>query len=183
MYMARYNVSNVSTPPYPKKPGKAGVDQLRVADEVWVATALLHREHPEQEDFTVREIVERARRENIVGHVRPGVYQHVVQQCVANHPPSPGRYLILIETSRGRRRLYRPGDPSHPKRAGAKSHPTRADLPARYQKLLDWYANEYVRREQPAKADPILALRGLGKEAWAGEDPDAYVARLRRAWQ
>ena len=31
--------------------------------------------------------------------------------------------------------------------------------------------------------DPILALRGMGKEMWADEDADAYVERLRQGWQ
>ena len=31
--------------------------------------------------------------------------------------------------------------------------------------------------------DPILALRGLGKEIWADEDADAYVRRLREGWE
>ena len=30
--------------------------QIKVADEVWVATALLHRENPSRSDFTPREI-------------------------------------------------------------------------------------------------------------------------------
>ena len=32
-------------------------------------------------------------------------------------------------------------------------------------------------------SDPILALRGMGREIWADEDADAYVARLRQGWQ
>src|SRR5690242_18099484 len=135
--MAKKHVPDVRAGSYRLKPDKAG-DYLSVADEVWVATALLHREHPERKDFTPQEIRERARRENIIGHLRPGVYVHAAQHCVANRPPNPGRYLMLVETTRGKRRLYRPGDPSHPKRAGAKSLPERAALPARYQELVDW---------------------------------------------
>lgn len=30
--------------------------------------------------------------------------------------------------------------------------------------------------------DPILALRGLGREIWRDEDADAYVRRLREEW-
>ena len=30
--------------------------------------------------------------------------------------------------------------------------------------------------------DPILALSGLGKDAWAGVDPDDYVRGLRAGW-
>ena len=44
----------------------------KVADEVWIAVALLHRENPKREDFTISEIVERARREKIAGALRPG---------------------------------------------------------------------------------------------------------------
>ena len=93
---------------------------IKVADEVWIAAALLHREQPAQPDFTVEEIVERAMREGIGGPIRPGVYVHIVQHCVANRPPNPGRYRMLLETINGRRRLFRKGDAYHPAREGAK---------------------------------------------------------------
>lgn len=32
-------------------------------------------------------------------------------------------------------------------------------------------------------SDPILALRGTGREIWADEDADAYVRRLREGWR
>ena len=32
-------------------------------------------------------------------------------------------------------------------------------------------------------SDPILALRGTGKEMWADEDADAYINRLRQGWR
>lgn len=51
---------------------------VKVADEVWIATALLHRENPDRSDFTVGEIVERARKEGIAGELRPGVYVHAL---------------------------------------------------------------------------------------------------------
>ena len=38
---------------------------VKVADEVWVATVLLHQEHPEQPDFSVEQIVERAAKQAI----------------------------------------------------------------------------------------------------------------------
>src|SRR4029453_17007708 len=87
--------------------------ELKVADEVWLATALLHREHPDRLDFTVAEIVARARQEGVTAELRPGVYLHANLHCVANRAPNPGRYLMLVETGRNRRRLYRPGDPTH----------------------------------------------------------------------
>jgi hypothetical protein len=70
---------------------------VKVADEVWIATALLHRENPKREDFTVAEIVERARRENISGKLRPSVQVHVYLHCVANRPPNPGCHRMLYD--------------------------------------------------------------------------------------
>jgi hypothetical protein len=157
---------------------------VRVADEVWIATALLHRELPDREDFSVAEIVERARQEALVGKLRPGVYVHAVQHCVANRPPNPGRYRMLLETRRTRRRLYRPGDPYHPAREGGKTEPSADGIPAKYRELLEWYRSAYdATRPRSVDRDPLLALRGSGRELWADEPADAYVKRLREGWE
>ena len=76
---------------------------LTVADEVWIATALLHREHPERSDFAVQEIEARLREEGIAGVVREGVRPHVYLHCVANLEPLPARLRMLYETDTGRR--------------------------------------------------------------------------------
>ena len=158
--------------------------ELKVADEVWIVTALLHREHPERDDFTVAEIVERARKEGLTPELRPGVYVHAVVHCVANRPPNPGRYRMLLETGPNRRRLYRPGDPADEARRGGKVTPGRAAIPARYHRLLDWYEKEYAgRRGLKPEADPLLALRGSGRDLWASEPADRYVRRLREGWE
>lgn len=155
---------------------------IKVADELWVATALLHREHPEREGFTPDELIRRVEQEAIHGRLRPGIHQHAVQHSVANRPPNPGRYRMLFASGR-MRRLFRPDDTYHPDRAGSKTTPTREDLPAEYHYLLDWYASEYARSGAPeGRADPILKLRGLGKNIWAGENPDVYVRHLREGW-
>jgi hypothetical protein len=103
--------------------------RVKVANEVWIATALLQRECPEQPDFNTEEIVDRARKEGIAGPLRPGVYVHVVQHCVANRPPNPARYRMLFETADGRRRLFRKGDTYHPGREGGKTTPDIQDIP------------------------------------------------------
>lgn len=158
---------------------------IRVADEVWIATALLHRQHPEQDDFTVGEIVRRAEAEkaNGAGRLRPSVQVHAYLHCVANKAPNPGRYRMLVETTKGRRRLFRPGDPCHPLRASGKDVPDAREVPPVYGALLDWYRREYVGADGGNDADPILSLRGMGKEIWAQEDADTYVNRLREGWQ
>jgi hypothetical protein len=157
---------------------------VKVADEVWIVTALLHKGNPGRADFSIEEIVERAKAEAIFGTLRPGVYVHVVQHCVANRRPNPGRYRMLFETAKSRRRLFRPGDPSDPGRDGAKTVPDKREIPSKYHELLDWYDSEYVGAvSHPDKLDPLIALRGSGKLLWADEHADEYVRRLRQEWE
>jgi hypothetical protein len=158
--------------------------QVKVADEVWVATALLHREHPAASDFSIEEIVDRARREGLLKPLRPGVYVHVVQHCVANRPPNPGRYRVLFETSEGRRRLFRDSDTYHPEREGGKLSPDPGDIPPVYGELLEWYRDWSAEAARHlAETDPLLISSGSGKHLWADEPGDDYVRRLREGWE
>ena len=160
-------------------------NRIRVADEVWIAAASLHRSHPDRADFTIGEIMRQAETANVTGvsPLRPGVKVHVYLHCVANKPPNPGRYRVLLETPAGRRRLFRPGDPCHPRRTAGKNIPNRDEIPMRYGELIDWYLAEYATQACGETRDPVLALRGLGKEIWAGEAADDYVHRQRSGWR
>jgi hypothetical protein len=159
--------------------------EIKVADEVWIACALLHRERPSEPDFLLEEIVDRAAKEAISESARPGVYVHVVQHCVANRPPNPGRYRMLYETRLGRRRLFRKGDTYHPAREGAKITPERKDMPAGYEGLLDWYRNwSDSTTKSVLEKDPLLSLAGSGMHLWLSDEPaDEYVRRLREGWE
>ena len=154
--------------------------KLKIADEVWIITALLHRDDPEQSDFSTEEIMERARRESLAGEIRPGVQVHVVQHCVANRPPNPGRYRMLFETGVGRRRLFRKGDPFDPRREGSKIIPSSEEIPPAYRELLGWYEDWSAEAMEAAPGmDPLLRLVGSGRKIWADEHADEYVNRLR----
>jgi len=158
--------------------------RIKVADEVWLAMALLHREYPSRTDFTLNEIVERAAKEGIMDELRPGVYVHAALHCVANRPPNPGRYRMLYETRPKYRRLFRLGDSYNPQREGSKIAPDTDEMPLRYADLLNWYEN-WSRSEgkRANESDPLLALYGSGKKLWADEHADEYVARLRAGWE
>ena len=157
---------------------------VKVADEVWIVTALLQKERPDKSDFAIEEIKERAELENLTGKLRPGLYAHIVQHCVANRAPNSGRYRMLFETAPGRRRLFRSGDIYDPAREGAKTIPSRENIPAEYSNLLDWYRNWNVDNvENRIKTDPLLALIGDGKELWSDEHADDYVRRIREGWE
>lgn len=158
--------------------------EVKVADEVWIVVCLLHRERPERNDFSIGEIMERSESENLTGKLRPGVYAHVVQHCVANRAPNSGRYRMLFETAPGRRRLFRSGDAYDPTREGSKTVPDRSDIPSDYAGLLDWYRNwNKDTVSDRIKNDPLLALRGSGKHIWADEHADEYIRRLREGWE
>lgn len=158
--------------------------KIKVADEVWIAAALLQRERPDRKDFTIEEINERARSEAGKTDVRPGLYVHIVQHCVANRPPNPGRYRMLVETARGRRRLFRTGDTYDPAREGAKIIPERNEIPPQYGTLIDWYQTwNHESYQDRLKNDPLLALYGSGKDLWADEHADEYIRRLREGWE
>ena len=158
--------------------------ETRVADEAWIATAALHRRHPDALDFAIAEIMAQAEAAPVNGlPLRPSVKIHVYLHCVANRPPNPGRYRILFETASGRRRLYRPNDPCHPLRASGKIVPKRSEIPAAAGALIDWYEKAYIAGAAGRTEDPILGLRGLGREIWADENADAYVRRQRKSWQ
>ena len=158
--------------------------QVKVADEVWLIMAMLHRDHPDRSDFGIDEIMERARQVKITSDLRTGFYAHVIQHCVANRAPNSGRYRMLYETQPGRRRLFRTGDSYDLAREGSKMQPSSEDLPEQYRELLQWYRSWSAQAvAQAIENDPLLALRGSGKEIWADEHADDFVRRLREGWE
>jgi hypothetical protein len=154
---------------------------MRVADECWLGLARLHRENPTRESFRAAEIMERIRRESETD-LRPGVQVHVSHHCVANVEPNPGKYRMFLRLADNGYRLYRPGDPAHPRRTG-KTKPEREDLPPEYHELLDWYDEVYCRKAvESDDRDPLLSMIGVGKHLWRDESGDDFVRRERSGW-
>jgi len=165
--------------------------KLKVADAVWVATAHLHQEHPDAEDFAIAEVIDRTVDEGLTEAKRISIQTHVYRHLVANREPRHATYRMLHEPKPGRRRLHWLNDPYHSGRQGAPDQlgtrvtPVLDDLPLELRPLLRWYAEiSSQMASQPAEdSDPILALRGAGRGLWREEDPDQYVNRLRGSWQ
>ena len=155
---------------------------LKVADQVWIATAQLHRIYPKREDFRVGEIIEQVEREGLSPKGRGSIRVHINQHCVANFPPNTGTYRMLYSTGSNTRRLFREGDACAPGRKG-KILPQRDEIPLRYHVLLDWYVSVYTRKAREHSVDPLVALRGSGKALWSREHADEYVRRLREGWE
>jgi hypothetical protein len=159
-------------------------DEIKVADELFLIVALLHRENPDKSAFSLREIMARAEQENMTGKIRPGVKQHAYEHAVANIKPGSGKYRMLYRTAEGKVRLLHAGDDVHPERTG-KIWPNPEEVPERYRPLIVWAQKQYAQpKSQGARwLEGIFQMRGLGKKLWAGQDPDDYVNQVRKDWQ
>src|SRR5512141_1763350 len=125
---------------------------MRVADQAWVATALLHREHPERVDFSLDEVLRRAGEE--FGYpLQPGVRQHIVSHGVAQIEPTPARLRMFTRTQRARRRLFRPGDEANENRTG-RTYPDPYRLDEKFRPLVDWYLREYAPATEAGGSPP-----------------------------
>ncbi len=123
----------------------SGRHAIKIADQVWIAAAMLHREFPDREGFTSPDLEQRIRQE--FGTLGSGIATHLSQHCIANKKANPARYRILVEEYGGFKRLFRPGDVYHPDREGGKDRPHTQDVPARYHPLLDWYESTYTKQK------------------------------------
>lgn len=135
--------------------------EVTCAAEVFIASALLHREQPGREDFTIQEIVNRAAKENVAGELRSGVSVHASQHCVANRPPNPGKHRMLFATSKHTRRLLLLSDAVHPGRTG-KTFPDADEIPDKYLPLLGWAKRRFAQSAGMAATVPFSASGNSG---------------------
>jgi len=161
---------------------KAGV---KVADELFLIVALLHREMPERRSFAISEIVSRAAQEGLGGDRKDqrSLKQHAYEHAAANVPPGQGKYKMVFRETDNTIRLLRSSDHVHSERNG-KQWPVLHEIPERYHELVEWAKRRYEndKGEPPRWLDGLFRLRGLGKEIWKGVDPDEYVRSLREGW-
>ena len=158
---------------------------ITAADLVWIAAASLSREFPDRKGFSPDEILRRARLiEPDLSFPDVTIRTHIGSHCAAMKKPDPGKHRKLHANDDGTYRLYRPTDPCHPGRRQGKTLPDPNRIPAKYHDLIDWYRARYATPAQvTTEADPVLALRGLGKQVWrelgGGEK---FIRELRENW-
>lgn len=158
---------------------------MSAADLVWIATATLAKETPERGGFSHDEIRRKVYElEPDHGFTDATIRTHITTHCVANKKPDPGKHRMLHLNPDSTYRLYRTGDPCHPDRKDGKLLPDPNRIPAKYHDLLAWYqTSASPSRRVSAETDPILALRGVGKELWrelgGGEK---FIRELRENW-
>ena len=117
------------------------------------------------------------------------LYAHLSQHCIANRPPSPNRlrYFYRDDGQHSRTvklRLFRQGDDFHADRKHGRVAPRHEDLPEEFHGLVDWYWNEYTSPQNATAPppDPILGLRGVGREVWRALGGVAFIEKLRAGW-
>ena len=161
--------------------------RVRVVEEVWIATCLLHLDFPDRLDFSVDEISLRTEQERITEKKRSSasIRTHVSLHCVANKPSNSCNVRYLYETSRGRRRLFNPADPFHDDRKDGQQLPRTEELPDRYKFLLGLHWLKFVGLEATEKNKGLLELirlPELGNTDWLQRTADEHVAMLRSNW-
>lgn len=162
---------------------------IYLADRIWIAVALLHRQFPLREGFGKDEIRQKMRETGLMSGLKSGsVAAHLKEHLVANVPPSSTKYRMLYQTQDDKLRLFLPGDrvdPGRRSRRPSKQQPNPLEVPDRYRPLLDWYETWSKETRTPPTAinwedDPLIRLIGSGKHIWADEHADEYVENLRR---
>lgn len=117
--------------------------EVKVADEVWIACALLHTESPTRKSFSNSEILNQVKKEAIAEKLRVGIQWHINLHCVANKPANPATYRMLYELSDGSKRLFKSSDNCHFSREDGKTIPIAWEIPEKYRCLLKWYKESY----------------------------------------
>ena len=163
---------------------------VKVADELFLIVALLHRENPHVNSFTIAEILDRAAKEGL-GTSRTdqrSLRQHAYEHAAANVPPGKqgGKYRMVFREEDNRIRLLRHSDYVHPERH-QKFRPELDEIPERYHELVRWAERWQKKAGEQKPGAKWLAglheLRGLGRELWQGVDPDKYVRNMREGWE
>ena len=141
--------------------------EIKVADEVWVACALLHTENPTRTSFPNTEILNRVKKESIADKLRVGIQWHINLHCVANKPANPDRHRMLYELPDGTKRLFKSTDDYHFSREDSKTLPDAWEIPEKYRYLLKWYKEKYdtstdastpVKPVTPTPLDPEISV-------------------------
>jgi len=151
-------------------------DTQTLANEIWIATATLHRENPAREDFFTSEIREKVL--ELFRDHRPGVQPHVSYHCVANKPAKPANHRFLFQPGPKRRRLFdERTDSFDPSRASGAVIPKEEELQLKYLSLLDWYRREF--RKEPATENrpqnPTSAMDVRAKIKSLSQEQLAYI--------
>ena len=150
---------------------------IRVADEVWIATALLHRERPRETDFSLKDIEARIEREGLAGETRGGIYPHLSVHCVANRAPNGGTYRMLFETAPCAGGCSGPAIPTI---RNGKAERRRPTLPTFPRNTIDCWSGTTAsghRRKGRIPCSPLPIAIDVSGKVWTPTSTSALCAR------
>ena len=112
---------------------------------VWIATAILHRDHGADELFTPEQIVDKVAKKRTYN--RQSLQTTISSVCVANTDAYSTNHRMLYRVKPGKYRLYHKDDDYHKSRKGGITCPKTKDIPAKYKSLVKWYKEIYNKRK------------------------------------
>ncbi len=119
-------------------------NDVSAAIAVWIATAMLHKEHGLHKIFSNQTIIEKVIQQKLCNVSDKTISDHVAGHCVANAPTTTSStHRKLYRVSSGMYRLYKRGEPYHHTREHCKIAPLAFQLPDEYKELRSWYDKEY----------------------------------------
>ena len=145
---------------------------------VWIATALLHRENKEKEDFQIKDIFQKVRDEDLIQTADSTIMAHITVHCVANTKPWPNKHRKLYRTLPGWYRLYKDGDDYHASREGGWTIPSPSEMPSKYRDLIEWYNAEYNAGTEPKKSKSASLIFTSVEEDGRAKIPANILERL-----
>ena len=110
---------------------------------VWLATALLHRDNPQSDAFSAKEIFYKVKELDLLSVSDSTINMHITSHCVASGKESPDRHRKLTRVRAGWYRLFKEGDSFHETRSTGQTAPLTGMLPLRFKDVIDWYNREY----------------------------------------
>ena len=110
---------------------------------VWLATALLHRDNPQSDAFSAKEIFNKVKQLNLLSVSDSTINMHITSHCVASGKESPDRHRKLTRVRTGWYRLFKEGDLFHETRSIGQIAPLAGMLPLRFKDIVDWYDAQY----------------------------------------
>ncbi len=110
---------------------------------VWLATALLHKDNPQSDAFSAKEIFHKVKQLNLLSVSDSTINMHITSHCVASGKESPDRHRKLTRVRSGWYRLFREGDSFHETRSIGQIAPLAEMLPSQFKDVIDWYNAQY----------------------------------------
>ena len=126
---------------------------VKIADAIWVATAMLHESEGVHASFSKDRICDQVVNEIDSSKNVGSIMHNISVHCLANRPAKSksDNHCKLYMESKEKYRLYRTGeDDRDPSRRACSVEPDRGRLLPEHHKWIDWYRRVYCGKKAPS---------------------------------